>query len=133
VVSACGGAVDWEAGVFDETEITVGAEALTVAVADTPQKRARGLMEVEKLPAGLDGMLFVYEESKPATFHMLNTSIPLDIWWFDGGGSLIGAAPMEPCFVEPCLSFGSPGPVMWVLETPQDVYEFGPGEMLSTG
>ena len=133
VVAACGGGVGWEAGVFDETEITVGAEALTVAVADTQKKRARGLMEVEELPARLEGMLFVFEESKSAAFHMLNTPIPLDIWWFDGNGSLIGAAPMEPCFVKPCVSFGSPGLVMWVLETPQDIYEFGLGETLSTG
>ena len=133
VVTACGGAAGWETGVFDESEITVGGETLTVAVADTPEKRARGLMEVEELPESLDGMLFVFEEPRPGAFHMLNTPMPLDIWWFDAEGLLIGSAAMEPCPLEPCVSYGSPAPVKWVLETPSGAHEFDPGEVLSTG
>lgn len=130
---ACTGAVEWEEGVFAETEITVGEETLSVAVADTPQRRARGLMEVEELPDRLDGMLFVFGESRPAAFHMLNTPMVLDIWWFDAEGLLIDSTTMDPCPVEPCINYGSPGTVMWVLETPVDDYEFSPGAQLSTG
>jgi len=133
VVTACSGAGEWEPGVFDETEVSVGGETLAVAVADTPEKRARGLMEVEELPNWLDGMLFVFERSKSASFHMLNTPMPLDIWWFDANGTLIGADSMEPCPANPCVKYRSPGLVKWALETPLDVYEFEMGEVLSTG
>jgi len=133
VATACTGAVEWQAGVFDEVEITVGEERLIVAVADTPPKRAGGLTEVDELPDWLDGMLFVYEEPQSTSFHMLNTPMALDVWWFDAEGLLIGTTSMKPCPVEPCLSYASPGSVMWVLETPVGDYEFTPGAQLSTG
>jgi len=123
------------AGLEDfETElIRVDGVELTVAIADTSDKRQRGLADVEDLPDLLDGMLFAYDSPTSASFHMLNTPMPLDIWWFDSVNKLVGTTEMEPCFVKPCVSYGSPGPVMWVLETPIDVYQFGIGEVLSTG
>lgn len=133
VVAACGGAVGWETGIFSEGEITVGGQILTVAIADTPEKSQRGLMEVEQLPERLDGMLFVYEEPKSASFYMLNTPMPLDVWWFDSKRVLIGSASMAPCPAEPCVRYGSPGQVQWVLETPVEKYEFDRGDILSTG
>lgn len=65
-----------------EDRVTVeggfGAATFAVAVADDPQERARGLMEVEEMGT-LEGMLFVYEEPGPASFWMENTLIPLDM------------------------------------------------------
>jgi len=104
---------------------------LSVAIADEPEEKGRGLREVEDL-GRLDGMLFVYDTEAQATFGMLNTPMPLDIWWFDSEGVLIGTSEMEPCPFEPCVSFGSPGPVRWVLETPRGDFEFEMGSMLST-
>jgi uncharacterized membrane protein (UPF0127 family) len=63
---------------------------------------------------------------------MLDTVIPLDVWWFDGDGVLVGTAEMEPCPSEPCTRYASPQPVMWVLETELGVYEFEVGSQLST-
>lgn len=102
-----------------------------MAIADDPGERGTGLMGVENL-GDFDGMLFVYESEAPATFWMLNTSMPLDIWWFDGDGVLIGSARAEPCPFEPCTRYGSPEPVRWVLETPRDSLEFEMGSVLST-
>lgn len=82
------------------------------------------------LPSGIDGMIFVYGEASTATFHMLNTPIALDVWWFDEDGYLLGSAGMEPCAAEPCTDYRSPGAVMWVLETPLGEYEFGLGSRL---
>lgn len=78
-------------------------------------------------------MLFVYESTQSATFGMLNTPMPLDIWWFDGDGRLVGTTEMEPCFEKPCVDYRSPGPVRWVLETPLGEQDFRMGAMLSTG
>ncbi|MEJ6388461.1 DUF192 domain-containing protein [Gymnodinialimonas ulvae] len=55
-----------------------GTARIRVALADTPQERAQGLMHVEEMPR-LSGMLFVYERPQPVRFWMENTLIPLDM------------------------------------------------------
>ena len=55
-----------------------GRATFTVAVADSPQERSRGLMFVEHMPT-LEGMLFVYEKPQTVSFWMKNTLIPLDM------------------------------------------------------
>lgn len=104
---------------------------LTVAVATTSEQRSQGLRGVSELPEGVDGMLFVFEEPQQATFGMRDTLIPLDIWWFDSGGRLLGSTRMEPCASEPCPSYGSPGPVVWALETPARQVRLVPGDTLT--
>lgn len=100
-------------------------------VAETPGQRRQGLRGVEALPAGIDGMLFVFDRPAPTTFGMRDTLIPLDIWWFDHEGRLLGSAEMEPCPGEPCTDYGSPGEVAWALETPQGALDLVPGAMLT--
>lgn len=57
-------------------------------VADTPQKRARGLMFRESLPKDR-GMLFTFAEPQQWSFWMKNTRIPLDIIWLDGNKRIV--------------------------------------------
>jgi uncharacterized protein len=115
---------------FEVIEIEVGGEALTVAVAETSTQRSQGLRGVEELPAGLDGMLFVFEETRSATFGMRDTLIPLDIWWFDEQGRLLGSTEMEPCATQDCPTYPSPGEVAWALETPMGQFDFLRGALL---
>src|SRR5207245_10485452 len=49
-------------------------------VADTPAKRASGLMFRDRLDPDR-GMLFVFEEADEWSFWMKNTKVPLDILW----------------------------------------------------
>ena len=51
-------------------------------LADTPQKRAEGLMYREHLGADR-GMLFTFLQAQAWTFWMKNTKIPLDIIWMN--------------------------------------------------
>jgi uncharacterized protein len=115
---------------FARTETEVGGRVLTLVVADTPTLRNQGLRGVEALPDDVDGMLFVFEDSRPATFGMRDTLLPLDIWWFDADGVLLGSARMEPCSFEPCPSYGSPGPISWALETPAGALDLTAGDRL---
>lgn len=69
----------------DEPLITVQTPAgvpIQAEVADTPQKRAKGLMFRENLGQHR-GMLFIFNEPQAWTFWMKNTRIPLDIIWMD--------------------------------------------------
>lgn len=111
----------------------MGDELLTVALADRPETRQRGLMEVEELPAGLDGMLFVFDSPAVVSFHMLRTPMELDIWWFDQNGQVLGSTMMEPCPDEPCPLYPSPDRIRWALEVPAGAFSFLPGELLSAG
>ena len=109
----------------------MGGTTLTVAVAETSGQRSQGLREVESLPAGLDGMLFVFGEERSASFGMEDTLIPLDIWWFDEDGLLVGSTTMEPCSDGACPSYPSPGGVSWALETPAGEWRFAAGAELA--
>lgn len=55
-----------------------GPHEFKVWIADDEQSRARGLMFVESLPAS-QGMLFLFERPRFASFWMKNTYLSLDI------------------------------------------------------
>jgi len=114
------------------TELEVGEETLDVWVADEPEERRQGLRAVAALPDGIDGMLFVFPEPTTPNFIMSETLIPLEVWFFDPEGSLIGSYEMTPCPADPCPLYPAPGPVGWALETPLGARDFQPGDLLST-
>jgi uncharacterized membrane protein (UPF0127 family) len=102
-------------GRFDVREVSLAGDAWTVAVADTSELRAQGLMNVEDL-LDLDGMVFVWEHEVEGTFWMKDTLIPLDIAFFDDAGALLGVLTMQPCTAEPCESYGIGMPFQYALE-----------------
>jgi uncharacterized membrane protein (UPF0127 family) len=118
---------------FPVEKVEVDTVTLTVWVADEPLQRQRGLSGLTELPRGIDGMLFEWESGARRFFNMADTLIPLDIWWFDLDGVLIGSTKMEPCLAPACPSYPSPGDVSRALETPAGEYDFPVGAVLSTG
>ncbi|HEX6222247.1 MAG TPA: DUF192 domain-containing protein [Acidimicrobiia bacterium] len=106
---------------------------MTVAVATTSTQRNQGLQGVEALPDGLDGMLFAFDEPISTTFHMRNVAFPLDVWFFDDAGVLLGSIRMTTCPPGACPSYATPGAVTWALETPAGRFDIDPGSELSVG
>jgi len=103
----------------DEGRLTIesrgGTHSFSVEIVDTPESRAQGLMYREALAPDA-GMLFDFKESRPVSFWMRNTLIPLDMVFITAEGLVANvhaqAQPHDP------TSIPSDGPVMFVLEIP---------------
>ncbi|MFJ8236500.1 DUF192 domain-containing protein [Ureibacillus sp. NPDC094379] len=77
---------------------------LTVYVANTQEKREKGLMFVKKLPED-QGMLFVFPEKVYDGFWMKNTFIPLSIAFIDSDGKILKILNMWPCLDDECPTY----------------------------
>jgi uncharacterized protein len=87
-------------------------------LADTDEKRARGLMFREQL-ASDRGMLFVFSEPGQWLFWMKNTKIPLDIIWMDSNKKIVDFAENIPgCLGDPCLQYQPAYEASYALEVP---------------
>lgn len=132
VASTVGDTTTAPASIFSDAVVKVGDVELRVWVADQREERVQGLRGVERLPSGIEGMLFVFDNPTETSFIMEDTSIPLDVWFFDSGGVLVGSHEMTPCTGEPCQRYPTPGAVSWALETPRGEQDFPQGDRLST-
>jgi uncharacterized membrane protein (UPF0127 family) len=84
-----------------------------VEVARTPEQQANGLMNRQSL-APDRGMIFPYDQPRPASFWMKNTLIPLDMIFVRSDGTIARiAAETVPLSLEPVPSLE---PVAAVLE-----------------
>ena len=95
--------------------LMVGGTAVTAEVADTPQRRAQGLMGRFSLAPNA-GMLFVYPDEAVRSFWMKNTPLPLSIAYLSKSGQIVHIAAMTPLSEEPVSSVH---PTMYALEMTQ--------------
>lgn len=101
---------------FDAATITFDGEALPVLLADTPEQRSQGLMNVTDM-AGFAGMLFVFEDEVTSGFWMKDTLLPLTVIYFDAQGNEVSRAEMEPCLDgNACPSHPPDGKYLYALE-----------------
>ncbi len=81
---------------FDDClELSIQGQAFSAQIAITEEELARGLMFRQKLEKN-QGMLFVFSNPKKASFWMKNTSIPLDVGYFDSAGRLVEIYQLYP-------------------------------------
>lgn len=107
---------------YPETVVTLSGpddarEYVAVKLADTPERRRHGLMEVEELPPGT-GMLFVFGEDHEGAFWMKDTLVPLDIAFIGSDGTVLAILQMEPCDEEPCTLYDPEVSYRYALEVP---------------
>ena len=66
--------------------MTIRGKPHRLLVADTDDKRSRGLMFVRsrEMICGYEGMVFLFDKKGIQTFWNQNTLIDLDLYWMDG-------------------------------------------------
>jgi uncharacterized membrane protein (UPF0127 family) len=74
---------------------------MDVEIADTDERRSKGLMNRDSLAEDA-GMVFLFFEEHSGGFWMKDTKIPLSIAFFDAEGRILEILDMEPCSREPC-------------------------------
>ncbi len=93
--------------------IRIGEHTFEISIADTPEKRAKGLMHVKNMPDN-NGMLFKFESPRVINMWMKNTYIPLDMIFINENHIVIGIAKnTTPHSLE---NISSKKPAMYVLE-----------------
>ncbi|MBA5867657.1 MAG: DUF192 domain-containing protein [Nitrospira sp. CR1.3] len=95
-----------------------GGIVIFAEIADTPKKRAEGLMFRDHLPKDR-GMLFTFGQAQPWTFWMKNTKIPLDIIWMNDKKQVIYIAHKVPICTrtdDSCPQYQPNDPALYVLE-----------------
>lgn len=99
---ACVYQVDSAAELQFNDLIWIDNEPVYVAVFDTPKSRAKGLMNVTKLPENA-GALFIFDQETTVSFWMKNTLIPLDLLFFDQERRLVYVeSAVQPCATTSC-------------------------------
>ena len=96
-------------------EVCFSANCVMAEGADTPAKRAQGLMFRDALGEN-EGMLFVFDADGFYGFWMKNTNIPLDIIWLDRNFTVVHIESAAPCPGDACESYTSGQPARYVVE-----------------
>ena len=110
-----------EDAAFPRGTVIVGGVPIEVQVADTPERRARGLMFQDALPYD-EGMLFVHDRPGSHSMWMPNMRFALDMMWFDAAGRVVHIElGVPPCGADVsstgrCPSYGPAGGALYVLE-----------------
>lgn len=92
-----------------------GDHRVKVEVVAKPADQAMGLMYRRSLEKD-SGMLFVFGKEEPQSFWMKNTLIPLDMIFISRSLVIVDITTMQPCITDPCLSYTSRQPALYVLE-----------------
>lgn len=103
-----------KANVSDGIPILVSNKELRIEIADSEEKRNRGLGGRKSLPNNR-GMLFLFETPALYSFWMADMRFPIDIIWIDENKKIIAISENISPDTYP-LSFSPSDPVKYVLE-----------------
>lgn len=106
LLAACGGSEtkrDEPKSIEDRFVIQVGGQAVKVQLAALAAEQQKGLMFRQSM-AEDEGMLFVFTAPQQQGFWMRNTTLPLDIGYFEPSGELKEIYPLHPLDERPVAS-----------------------------
>jgi uncharacterized protein len=92
----------------DNKKIFIHAE-----IADTEEKRGRGLMFRKSMKSG-SGMIFVFPYERPLDFWMKDTYIPLSIAFLSSSGKIVRTCDMKPLDIS--VTYPSIIPAQYAIE-----------------
>jgi uncharacterized membrane protein (UPF0127 family) len=104
----------------DRFPIKVGERTVQMQIAALPAELQHGLM-FRKTMGEDEGMLFIFATPQPQGFWMRNTTLPLDIGYFDASGELKEVYPMYPLDERPVASHSRS--IQFCLEMNQGWYK----------
>lgn len=93
--------------------MAAGEKSFDLEIADTEQKRSRGLMYRTDFPLNRS-MIFVFDNPQPVMMWMANTPLPLDMLFVRSDGTIARVAQKTTPFSEDIVSSGEP--VSFVIE-----------------
>jgi uncharacterized protein len=108
-------------------ELRIADARLTTEIADTPQASENGLMFRDSLPEN-NGMLFIFDTPRKASFWMRNTKIPLSIAFIDSTGRILEIKSMAP--LDESIVPSQSDQIVYALEVNNgwfDQHRIGPG------
>lgn len=88
--------------------------SVEVAIADDPEERNQGLMNITDLPEE-SGMLFIFPDESPRSFWMANTPLSLDIIYVNADSSIVRIHHSTTPYSDQQLLSGEPA--KYVVET----------------
>ena len=93
--------------------ILINGHSLVIELAATPTARVCGLSQRSELPPDR-GMLFIFPDSRPRSFWMKDTYIPLSLAYLDDSGRILSIQDMTPLQVD--KHYLSEQPASYALE-----------------
>lgn len=87
---------------------------INIAIADLPDERNQGLMDVNFMPQDT-GMLFIFDGESNRSFWMANTPLPLDIMYVNSDSVIVRIYQSTTPFSQSSLP--SQAPAQFVVET----------------
>jgi len=99
----------------DENFAVAGGQKIILKVADTKEKKLKGLMQVKKLDPN-EGMVFLFKNSDYRTFWMKNMQISIDMVFINKGKVDTIYNEVPACIKQPCPLYPSQNKIDSVLE-----------------
>ncbi len=87
---------------YNTINVPINGKIYRLWVADTPEKKAKGLSGISDMPHNC-GMIFVYDDDSPRSFTMQKTKMPLKIGFFDKNYNLVHSELGEPYQSSPVI------------------------------
>lgn len=101
---------------YEQTKVVVNGVQLTTDIADTQEKKSKGLSVRDSMDEN-EAMLFLFNTESRHSFWMKGMKFPIDIIWLDSNKQVVHVEhSLEPCGIT-CPNYTPEEESLYVLET----------------